>query len=154
MLFRSNMFRFLSANNEFFEALETKLNFGLKLRDQLSIPDELWMGMITTAYKAFKNIEVDRITFYDHGIIEIKKRLIPHTKKIDLKFYLHVGYQEYKIGVPQYPVKEVGTTDITGTTVHFHPDDTIFTVTEYNYERVATRLRERSEEHTSELQSH
>lgn len=64
----------------------------------------------------------------------------------DLKVTVHregkIFQQEYKIGVPQYPVKEVGTTDITGTTVHFHPDDTIFTVTEYNYERVATRLRE------------
>ena len=52
--------------------------------------------------------------------------------------------QEYKIGVPQYPVKEVGTTDRTGTSVLFKPDDTIFTVTEYKYETVAGRLRELS----------
>jgi DNA gyrase subunit B len=39
--------------------------------------------------------------------------------------------QEYKIGVPQYPVKEVGTTDRTGTSVLFKPDESIFTVTEY-----------------------
>jgi DNA gyrase subunit B len=52
--------------------------------------------------------------------------------------------QEYKIGVPQYPVKEVGTTDRTGTSVLFRPDDTIFTVTEYKYETVAGRLRELS----------
>lgn len=53
-----------------------------------------------------------------------------------------VFQQEYKIGVPQYPVKEVGTTDRTGTSVHFRPDDSIFTVTEYKYETVAGRLRE------------
>ncbi|MFD1819429.1 DNA gyrase subunit B [Pseudarcicella hirudinis] len=52
--------------------------------------------------------------------------------------------QEYKIGIPQYPVKEVGTTDRTGTTVHFKPDESIFTVTEYKYETVANRLRELS----------
>lgn len=64
----------------------------------------------------------------------------------DLKVTVHregkIFQQEYKIGVPQYPVKEIGETTITGTIVHFHPDDTIFTVTEYNYERVANRLRE------------
>ena len=52
--------------------------------------------------------------------------------------------QEYKIGVPQYPVKEIGTTDRTGTTVSFKPDESIFTVTEYKYETVAGRLRELS----------
>jgi len=52
--------------------------------------------------------------------------------------------QEYKIGVPQYPVKEVGTTDRTGTSVLFKPDESIFTVTEYKYETVAGRLRELS----------
>jgi DNA gyrase subunit B len=52
--------------------------------------------------------------------------------------------QEYKIGVPQYPVKEVGTTDRTGTSVLFKPDETIFTVTEYKYDTVAGRLRELS----------
>ncbi len=52
--------------------------------------------------------------------------------------------QEYKIGVPQYPVREIGTTDKTGTTVTFKPDASIFTVTEYKYETVANRLRELS----------
>jgi DNA gyrase subunit B len=52
--------------------------------------------------------------------------------------------QEYKIGIPQYAVKEVGVTDRTGTTVSFKPDETIFTVTEYKYETVAGRLRELS----------
>ena len=52
--------------------------------------------------------------------------------------------QEYKIGVPQYPVREIGTTDRTGTSVTFKPDESIFTVTEYKYETVAGRLRELS----------
>jgi len=53
-----------------------------------------------------------------------------------------IHQQEYSRGVPQYSVKEIGTTDLRGTTVLFKPDDTIFTVTEYNYETVASRLRE------------
>jgi DNA gyrase subunit B len=55
-----------------------------------------------------------------------------------------VYQQEYKIGKPQYPVKEVGTTDKRGTTVHFWPDLTIFTTGEYKYETVANRIRELS----------
>ncbi|MBA9077891.1 DNA topoisomerase (ATP-hydrolyzing) subunit B [Rufibacter quisquiliarum] len=50
--------------------------------------------------------------------------------------------QHYNIGVPAYPVREIGTTEKTGTTVHFQPDASIFTVTEYKYETVASRLRE------------
>jgi len=50
--------------------------------------------------------------------------------------------QEYKIGVPQYSVREIGTSENTGTTVHFKPDESIFTVHEYKYDTVATRLRE------------
>ncbi|WP_192820613.1 DNA topoisomerase (ATP-hydrolyzing) subunit B [Rufibacter sp. LB8] len=52
--------------------------------------------------------------------------------------------QHYNIGAPQYPVREIGTTDRTGTIVHFQPDASIFTTTEYKYETVASRLRELS----------
>lgn len=52
--------------------------------------------------------------------------------------------QEYNIGKPLYDVKQVGTTDIRGTEVHFKPDDTIFTTTVYNFETLASRLRELS----------
>lgn len=54
-----------------------------------------------------------------------------------------IWMQEYEIGVPQYDVKEVGTTDKRGTIVTFTPDPTIFTqTTEYRYETLANRLRE------------
>ena len=49
--------------------------------------------------------------------------------------------QEYEIGVPLYPVKEVGTSDKTGTTVTFSPDDTIFIETTYQYEILQKRLK-------------
>ena len=50
--------------------------------------------------------------------------------------------QEYECGHPLYPVKEIGTSDITGTHQQFWPDNTIFTETVYNYEILATRMRE------------
>jgi DNA gyrase subunit B len=51
--------------------------------------------------------------------------------------------QEYHRGVPQYPVRVAGDSDRRGTTVNFKPDAEVFTLTtEYNYETVATRLRE------------
>jgi DNA gyrase subunit B len=50
--------------------------------------------------------------------------------------------QEYKIGVPQYAVREVGTSDRTGTRVHFWPDGSIFITTTYNKDILEGRLRE------------
>ncbi|MFZ9878204.1 MAG: DNA topoisomerase (ATP-hydrolyzing) subunit B [Chitinophagaceae bacterium] len=50
--------------------------------------------------------------------------------------------QEYKIGVPQYAVREVGTSDKTGTRVHFWPDGSIFITTTYNKDILEGRLRE------------
>jgi len=50
--------------------------------------------------------------------------------------------QEYSQGKPQYPVKETGTTDYRGTVVTFTPDNTIFQVSEYNFDTLSARLRE------------
>ena len=50
--------------------------------------------------------------------------------------------QEYRQGVPCYPVKEIGTTPLRGTTVHFTPDGSIFTTTVYNLHTIINRLQE------------
>ena len=50
--------------------------------------------------------------------------------------------QEYEIGKPLYPVKEVGIADHTGTKQQFWPDDSIFTETIYDYKILASRLHE------------
>jgi len=51
--------------------------------------------------------------------------------------------QEYKCGIPQYPVREIGTTDKRGTQQTFWPDPSIFTQTTiYNKDILAARLRE------------
>lgn len=55
-----------------------------------------------------------------------------------------VHMQEYSCGKPLHDVQVVGMTDITGTTISFKPDNSIFTVTEYKYDILASRLRELS----------
>ncbi len=55
-----------------------------------------------------------------------------------------VHQQEYSEGIPKADVKQVGTTDITGTIVTFKPDTTIFEATEYKYEMLQSRMRELS----------
>jgi len=52
--------------------------------------------------------------------------------------------QEYSAGKPLYSVKVTGDSDITGTEVTFTPDDSIFQVSEYNYETLQNRVRELS----------
>ncbi len=52
--------------------------------------------------------------------------------------------QQYKIGVPQFPVRQIGVSDQTGTTVRFWPDDSIFITTTYNKDILEGRLRELS----------
>ena len=52
--------------------------------------------------------------------------------------------QEFAKGKPVYSVKEIGDTDRTGTEIIFLPDNTIFTESVFNYEILASRLRELS----------
>ncbi len=52
--------------------------------------------------------------------------------------------QEYAIGAPQYAVREIGTSEKTGTRVHFWPDLTIFQESVYKREILESRLRELS----------
>jgi DNA gyrase subunit B len=50
--------------------------------------------------------------------------------------------QEYGIGIPKYPVREIGTSSVTGTKVHFWPDLSIFQESVYRREILEGRLRE------------
>ena len=79
-----------------------------------------------------------------HGVgvscVNALSKLLQVTVNRDGKIF----EQEYKIGVPQYPVREAGTSDRTGTKVHFWPDDSIFITSVYNKDILESRLRELS----------
>ena len=53
-----------------------------------------------------------------------------------------IHMQEFSCGKPLHDVQVIGDTETTGTTISFKPDGSIFTVTEYKYDILATRLRE------------
>src|SRR5271170_2142962 len=54
----------------------------------------------------------------------------------------HTYEQSYAKGIPLTKLRQTGKSKRLGTKVHFLPDKSIFTVTEYNYDTLAQRLRE------------
>jgi len=54
----------------------------------------------------------------------------------------HEYHQEYQLGEPLYPVKQIGPAERRGTTVRFLPSPQTFTNIEFHYEILAKRLRE------------
>ncbi len=52
--------------------------------------------------------------------------------------------QIYHLGVPSSPLHVVGSSEKTGTEVHFHPSPTIFSGIDFHYDILAKRLRELS----------
>jgi len=73
---------------------------------------------------------------------------VVNALSIDLKASVFkdgkIYVQEYKQGKEQYLVKETGTTDLKGTEVVFYPDPEIFESLDYQYDILATRMRELS----------
>ena len=67
----------------------------------------------------------------------LSKKLILKINRQGKKYY-----QEFEKGIPVMPLEEVGTTNRTGTTVEFWPDDSIFEVTEFSYDILAKRFKE------------
>ena len=51
-------------------------------------------------------------------------------------------YQEYKLGVPQQPVRKGDATTKTGTQITFWPSAEIFETTDFSFETLSTRFRE------------
>ena len=67
------------------------------------------------------------------------------SEKLHLEIWRdkHTWEQDYALGVPQAPLKATGKCGTRrGTKVTFKPDGTILTVTEFNYDTLATRFRQ------------
>ena len=77
-----------------------------------------------------------------HGVGVSCVNALSSTCKVVVKREGKIFEQEYHIGIPQYAVREIGTTEQTGTSVHFWPDNSIFTTTVYKKDILEGRLRE------------
>lgn len=77
-----------------------------------------------------------------HGVGVSCVNALSANMRVDVRRNGKHYVQEYERGNPQYDVKEIGSADVTGTTVTFLPDDTIFTETIYRNEILTNRLRE------------
>lgn len=67
------------------------------------------------------------------------------STQLDVRVYKNgqIHYQEFKCGAVVADLEVIGTTDVTGTTVHFTPDPEIFTeTTEFDYKVLAKRIQE------------
>lgn len=74
------------------------------------------------------------------SVVSALSKLMKITIKRDGKIY----QQEYKMGKPLYKLKVIGDCDKkdTGTEITFYPDDSIFSVTNFDFSVLETRFRE------------
>ena len=77
-----------------------------------------------------------------HGVGVSCVNALSHLLELEIWRDGSVWEQTYSKGEPTSKLKKTGTTKKRGTKVHFVPDKEIFTVTEYNYDTLAQRLRE------------
>ncbi len=79
-----------------------------------------------------------------HGVGVSVVNALSTSMEVEVKRGGKVYEIEFQRGVTTKPLHVIGTTDKTGTRVHFVPDPEIFSVTTYSYETLRHRLRELS----------
>jgi len=77
-----------------------------------------------------------------HGVGVSCVNALSHQLDLEIWRDGSVFEQSYSKGEPITKLKKTGSTKKRGTKVHFLPDTEIFTVTEYNFDTLAQRLRE------------
>jgi DNA gyrase subunit B len=79
-----------------------------------------------------------------HGVGVSVVNALSEMLELEIKRDGQVWYQVYHKGLPEAPIKLIGKSDKTGTKVRFWPDPGIFAILEFQYDTLATRLREQS----------
>ncbi len=77
-----------------------------------------------------------------HGVGVSCVNALSEELELEIKRDGFTWEQSYSAGEPKTKLKKTGPAKKTGTKVHFKPDTGIFTVTEYNFDTLAQRLRE------------
>jgi DNA gyrase subunit B len=79
-----------------------------------------------------------------HGVGVSVVNALSEWMKVEVKRDGKKYFQEYRIGIPQADVKEIGTVkkNETGTKVTFMPDGNIFNTTKFKFGTLAERMRE------------
>ncbi|OGN04474.1 MAG: DNA gyrase subunit B [Candidatus Yanofskybacteria bacterium RIFCSPHIGHO2_01_FULL_44_17] len=79
-----------------------------------------------------------------HGVGLSVVNALSMWMKAEVRRKPDIFVQEYKIGKPLYPVKKVGKTQETGTTITFQPDPEIFKEIAYDWHAIITHLRQQA----------
>jgi len=112
---------------------------GINTKEQKSAL-ELVMTVLHAGGKFDKNTY--KVSGGLHGVGVSCVNALSTTLHVTVKREGKIFEQEYKTGIPQYAVREIGESDETGTLVHFWPDGSIFQETTYRKEILEGRLRE------------
>jgi DNA gyrase subunit B len=79
-----------------------------------------------------------------HGVGVSVVNALSETMELEVKRDGRVWLQTYHRGFPDAPIQPAAQSERTGTKIRFWPDAEIFAILEFNYETLATRLREQA----------
>jgi DNA gyrase subunit B len=79
-----------------------------------------------------------------HGVGVSVVNFLSETLRLEIWREGNTYEQEYVRGIPQYPLKQTGKTKRRGTKITFKPDTEIFEMTEFNFDTLSQRLREKA----------
>ncbi|WP_372592893.1 DNA topoisomerase (ATP-hydrolyzing) subunit B [Actinotalea sp.] len=77
-----------------------------------------------------------------HGVGVSVVNALSHRLSVEVHRKGSIWTQDYRDGIPQAPLAELGATDHTGTTVTFWPNDVIFETTDFDFETLRARFQQ------------